>query len=67
MGVGVLSDFKKIGGKSPPQRKTGYYERVAYDFCLSLCFSTQETRVTSFNLYPNFWEWVLIKTQIAEI
>ena len=48
--------------------------RVAYDCCLSLSLEIQETlqskvytRITSFNMYHNFRERVLIKTQISEI
>ena len=44
------------------------------DCCLSLCLKIQGKlqfkayiRVTSFNINPNFSEWVLSKTQILEI
>ena len=29
---------------------------------LCICKSKVYTRVTSFNIYPNLWEWVLGKT-----
>ena len=35
--VGVLSNFKKISGSIFSQKRRGYYERVIYNCCLSLC------------------------------
>ena len=40
---------------------------IAY-FCVCKSKKTlQDTKVTNFNIYPNFWEWVLIKNQISKI
>ena len=54
----------------------GCLRKITYDCCLSLSLHLQiqealqfkvYTSVTSFNMYLNFWEWVLSKTQNSGI